>query len=155
MLSEVLCALGIACGAVQPDVSGHTIMNLLDQTRGEVDLIVPALGSLYEDVSINAQNETELSIDLGRGQKPFAFVKCVNAPAPRSCSFLYQDNVRRVEEFLSQSSQWTLQNVGPLTQEGDGALISWEARNADQEVVLMRIGNAAYAQANIIVRWLK
>ena len=155
MLSEVLCALGIACGAVQPDVSGHTIMNLLNQTRGEVDLIVPALGSLYEDVSAKTQNETELNIDLGRGKAPFAFVKCVSAPAPRSCSFLYQDNARRVEEFLSQSSQWTLQNVGPLTQEGDGEQTSWKATNADQEVVLMRIGNAAEAQANIIVRWLK
>ena len=155
MLSEVLCALGIACGAVQPDVSGHTIMNLLDQTRGQAEFIVPALGSLYEDVTVKSQNETELNIELGRGQKPFSFVKCVRASEPPSCSFSYRDNVPRIEEFLGQSSQWTLQEVGPITQEGSGDLISWKAKNAEQEVVLTLVGNARPARAIIDVRWLK
>lgn len=152
MLADLLCAWGFACGAVQPDVSGHTIMNLLDQTRGEAELILPALGSLYEDVSVKTQTETELTIDLGRGQAPFAFVTCASAPSPASCVFRYRDNVRQVEEFLGQSSRWALQEVGPLTQEGTGDDLFWQARNADQEVVLTLLDEK---QASVTLRWLR
>lgn len=150
MLRELLCTIGIACGAVQPDVSGHTIMNLLDQTQGDPELMVPALGSLYEDVKILQQDATGLVLDLWREDQPMAATQCWQTDSLRSCRFTYWDPSKQVEAFLSQASQWTLSQIGPLEQ-SDPA--TWTATSASRNVQIHRAAEGAESEAQVVFSW--
>lgn len=81
MLKDILCWIGLAtCEPVQPDVSAHTILNMLVQTEGRAELLLPALGSLYEEVEVHAKTseagKDTIKVDLGRDGRRFAMLSC-------------------------------------------------------------------------------
>ncbi|MEP4197696.1 MAG: hypothetical protein ABJL99_18890 [Aliishimia sp.] len=85
-LNDILRALGLrADDPVQPDVSGHTILNLLVQGHGQPDVMLPAFGSLYERVDVLEQTDAStadvqrVAADLWRADQRYATVQCTTA----------------------------------------------------------------------------
>ncbi len=81
MLKDILCWIGLAtCEPVQPDVSAHTILNMLIQTEGRAELLLPALGSLYEEVTDFEKQLPDgiqsVTISLRRDDEQKAILKC-------------------------------------------------------------------------------
>ena len=131
MWRDILRRLGMSPDEpVQPDVSAHTILNLLLQTEGREDLLIPALGSLYERVLSNSFDgegapQRGLSLDLRRAQQPYAALICLydgpsgsDVPATQ-CTFTYWDPADEVSAFLQQASGWAVQHLGTLAQSKD------------------------------------
>ena len=154
MLREALCALGLACGGVQPDVSGFTIMNLLAETRGAQASAVPALGALYEQVIVSHPQNTRYVADLWRDGQPYAALACFDGDFAQRCVFSYWDDGARVEGFLGQAAQWVETEVGTLERSHDpDGLGQWSAADATRQVTLKRPAEGAEAQADVVFAW--
>lgn len=105
---DALCAIGLAtCAPPHPDVSAHTILNLLIQSGGNTEVFPVALGALYEMVELQ---ETGTYL-LGRDGQVFAQTACQSA---LNCTFLYRDNPKRLSSFALQAEVWAEHEIGPL-----------------------------------------
>lgn len=114
----LLLAMAFAgCAPVQPDVSGHTILNMMLSLEGEAELTLPALGALYEDVQIVLATETGFSTRLGRDGQEKAQMRCARAGSEVRCKFVYSDAKGRVDAFVDQVAMWSAAHVAPLNGE--------------------------------------
>ena len=124
---DALCAIGLAtCAPPQPDVSAHTILNLLIQSGGDAEVFPLALGALYETVDRVPNGD----FALGRDGETFAYTQC---STPLFCTFTYLDNDERLKAFALQARMWTEHNVGPIKEEQDGSI---RAQGADLEIFI-------------------
>jgi len=131
-----------ACEDPQPDVSAHTILNLIAQTEGQIDILPLTLGALYEHVHVLYKSDTAtaktITIQLGRDntediaqlhcdtffnapRAPYPVIDTLNTliiqPIPPEhrrvvCQFTYSDQTNRVQNFLTQAEMWSLSHIG-------------------------------------------
>lgn len=155
-LEDVLRAFGLGrlAGPIQPDVSGATMGHLLHEMGRDPALLIPALGSLYEDVHRTEPSPGLLHLDLWREGQPMASVLCDHTQATR-CTFTYWDPEPRVNAFLQQASAWADAKVGPL-REGTPIYDApvFVASNDTVEVSLSRVASGEEAEARLTLAFL-
>ena len=128
---DALCAIGLAtCAPPQPDVSAHTILNLMIQSGGDAEVFPLALGSLYEAVTLLDTG----AYALGRDGQVFAQAWC---KAALHCSFFYRDDVERLQSFLLQAQVWAEHELGPLERTDAGT-----ASASNQDMMVLMQGKA-------------
>lgn len=178
MLRDLLCALGFACAPVQPDVSAHTILNMLVQTNGAEEFLLPALGSLYEEVQIVGRSQEGpqfIAVHLKRGQRSPAQLRCnifreaaaLDGTVPEKvaqhiarpvdgarshCFFSYIDDADHVLEFMMQAEMWAEAHVGPLQSDefaGLDEVLSAARPAGDQSLSVVWSGPKPVATATV------
>lgn len=138
---DALCAIGLAtCAPAPPDVSAQTILSLLTQTGGQDEVFPLALGSLYEEVALEADGFYALKRD---GQT-FATTRC---EAALDCRFSYRDTPSRLRAFALQAEIWAEHEVGPLRRGANGTVTATSAERElsintgrDMVVLILRPG---------------